>query len=121
MNTNDFSIRHIGPRLSDYDAMLKTIGVSSLNQLINETIPDNIKLQKELDWDEPMSEFEIFVMNSLKKMGIPLLQKIKVAKYILQKKIKENKKVLDIQNWVYFKNLKWNFLNNALYQEKMLQ
>ena len=51
MNTNDFSIRHIGPRLSDYDAMLKTIGVSSLNQLINETIPDNIKLQKELDLD----------------------------------------------------------------------
>ena len=48
MNTNDFSIRHIGPRLADQNAMLKTIGVESLDRLIFETIPDNIKLKKDL-------------------------------------------------------------------------
>ncbi len=58
MNTNAFALRHIGPRESDQDQMLKTIGVSSLDQLIYETIPDDIRLKNELKLDEPMTEYE---------------------------------------------------------------
>lgn len=97
MNTNDFSIRHIGPRLSDYDAMLKTIGVSSLNQLINETIPDNIKLQKELDLDEPMSEFEysshineLSKLNKVYKTYIGLGYNPTILPAVIQRNILEN-------------------------------
>jgi len=70
MNTNDFSIRHIGPRQADQNAMLKTIGVDSLKQLIFETIPDNIKLQNELDLEAPLSEFEYSThINELSKLN----------------------------------------------------
>lgn len=56
MDTADFSLRHIGPREAQQQAMLKTIGVDSLEQLIYETVPDDIRLKKDLDLDEPMSE-----------------------------------------------------------------
>ncbi|KJD31526.1 glycine dehydrogenase [Tamlana nanhaiensis] len=58
MNTNAFALRHIGPREDDQKLMLETIGVDSLDQLIYETIPDDIRLNKELDLDEPMTEHE---------------------------------------------------------------
>ncbi len=58
MNTNSFQLRHIGPRVKDQDQMLKTIGVESLDQLIYETIPDDIRLQKELNLAPAMSEYE---------------------------------------------------------------
>ncbi len=58
MNTNAFALRHIGPRKDDQKAMLKTIGVATLEELINETVPDNIRIQKKLDLDEAMSEQE---------------------------------------------------------------
>lgn len=58
MNTDSFALRHIGPRKSDLPQMLKTIGADSLEQLINETIPDDIRLDKELSLDPAMSEQE---------------------------------------------------------------
>ncbi|MCF8274779.1 MAG: aminomethyl-transferring glycine dehydrogenase [Flavobacteriaceae bacterium] len=58
MNTNAFALRHIGPREQDKNLMLKTIGVDSLDQLIYETIPDDIRLKKPLNLDEPMTEHE---------------------------------------------------------------
>jgi glycine dehydrogenase len=58
MNTNAFALRHIGPREDDQNLMLKTIGVDSLDQLIYETIPDDIRLKEPLNLEEPMSEFE---------------------------------------------------------------
>jgi glycine dehydrogenase len=58
MNTNAFALRHIGPRENDQNLMLKTIGVESLNQLIFETIPNDIRLKKDLNLDEPMTEHE---------------------------------------------------------------
>ena len=35
MNTNSFQRRHIGPDAKEQDAMLATIGVKSLDQLID--------------------------------------------------------------------------------------
>ena len=54
MNTNDFSIRHIGVGQHDADEMLRTIGVKTLDELINQTLPSNIRLDKPLDLPEPM-------------------------------------------------------------------
>ncbi|QFZ53814.1 aminomethyl-transferring glycine dehydrogenase [Oceanihabitans sp. IOP_32] len=58
MNTKAFALRHIGPREDDQNLMLKTIGVDSLDQLINETVPDDIRLKNGLKLDEPMTEHE---------------------------------------------------------------
>lgn len=58
MNTNAFALRHIGPREDDQNLMLKTIGVASLDQLISETIPNDIRLKNGLNLDEPMTEYE---------------------------------------------------------------
>ncbi|MEH6536410.1 MAG: aminomethyl-transferring glycine dehydrogenase [Psychroserpens sp.] len=58
MNTADFSLRHIGPREADQKQMLQTLGVDSIEQLINQTIPDGIRLKSDLDLDLPMSEQE---------------------------------------------------------------
>lgn len=58
MNTDSFALRHIGPRESDLPQMLKTIGVSSVDQLIYETVPDDILIKKPLNLDEALSEQE---------------------------------------------------------------
>lgn len=58
MNTNAFALRHIGPREDDQNLMLKTIGVDSLDQLISETIPNDIRLKNGLNLDAPMTEYE---------------------------------------------------------------
>src|SRR5690554_2372376 len=58
MNTDSFALRHIGPRETDLPEMLETIGVSSIDQLIYETVPDDILLKKALDLDIAMSEQE---------------------------------------------------------------
>ncbi|WGH75633.1 aminomethyl-transferring glycine dehydrogenase [Tenacibaculum tangerinum] len=67
MNTNSFQLRHIGPRIKEQDQMLQTIGVESLSQLIYETIPDDIRLEKELDLAPAMSEYEY--LNHINKLG----------------------------------------------------
>ncbi|RRQ49350.1 glycine dehydrogenase (aminomethyl-transferring) [Maribacter algicola] len=56
MKTDVFASRHIGIREEDLDHMLKTISVDSLDQLIFETIPDDIRLKNTLDLGAPMSE-----------------------------------------------------------------
>ncbi len=58
MNTNAFALRHIGPKEDDQNFMLKTLGVDSLDQLIYETIPDDIRLKKGLNLEAPMTEHE---------------------------------------------------------------
>jgi glycine dehydrogenase len=58
MNTNSFQLRHIGPNSGEQQKMLATIGVDSLDQLIYETIPNDIRLKNELDLAPAMSEYE---------------------------------------------------------------
>ena len=58
MNTNLFQRRHIGPNEAEQNEMLQTIGVKSLDQLIHETVPDDILLSNSLNLDAPMSEYE---------------------------------------------------------------
>ncbi|NNE02565.1 MAG: glycine dehydrogenase (aminomethyl-transferring), partial [Eudoraea sp.] len=58
MNTDSFALRHIGIQEEDLPEMLKTIGVDSLDELIFETIPQDIQLKEELPLDAPMSEYD---------------------------------------------------------------
>ena len=46
--TGSFESRHIGPRVHECDAMLRTIGVPSLNALMDEAIPASIRLERAL-------------------------------------------------------------------------
>lgn len=65
--TDKFVERHIGPRNEEIIEMLKSIGVDSLQTLIDETVPKNIKLKEELKLNEPLSEFQF--LKKLKKIA----------------------------------------------------
>ncbi|MCF6142183.1 aminomethyl-transferring glycine dehydrogenase [Flavobacterium sp. K77] len=67
MKTDAFALRHIGPRENDLAHMLKTIGASSLEQLIDETIPSDIRLQADLDLPAAMTEYEF--ANHIQQLG----------------------------------------------------
>ena len=70
MNTNAFALRHIGPRENDIKEMLQTIGAESIEQLIYETIPSKIRLEKDLGLDEAMTEYEYSThINNLSKLN----------------------------------------------------
>ena len=58
MKTDVFALRHIGVGTEDFQHMLKMVEVENLDQLISETIPDDIRLKKPLQLDAPMSEHE---------------------------------------------------------------
>ncbi|MDO4672376.1 MAG: glycine dehydrogenase (aminomethyl-transferring), partial [Porphyromonadaceae bacterium] len=59
MDTNQFVNRHVGISEADEKEMLKVIGVDSLEELIDHTIPTNIKLPKPVELPEPMTEREL--------------------------------------------------------------
>ena len=67
MRTDAFALRHIGPSENDLQHMFKTIGVDSLEQLIYETVPDNILLKNPLNLDAPLSEYEY--LNHIQELG----------------------------------------------------
>ena len=58
MSTNYLAKRHIGIDEVDIKEMLAKIGVSSVDELIKKTFPENILLDKPLDLPPAMSEFE---------------------------------------------------------------
>lgn len=58
MNTNKFVNRHIGISKEDIPSMLETIGVKSIDELIDQTIPSDIRLKEPLDLPEAMTERE---------------------------------------------------------------
>jgi glycine dehydrogenase len=67
MQMNQFAERHIGPRPSEQEAMLKKIGVSSLEELIQQTIPSNIRLEQELDLPAALNESDL--LDHMKGLG----------------------------------------------------
>jgi glycine dehydrogenase len=67
MRTDAFALRHIGPRETDLKHMLKTIGVESIEQLVYETLPDDIRLKSELDLAPAMTEYEF--ANHIQELG----------------------------------------------------
>src|SRR5690606_2692013 len=59
MNTQDFSLRHIGTLSEDAAEMLSVIGKNSIDDLINETMPAEIRFKEKLNLPDAMSEYEI--------------------------------------------------------------
>jgi len=59
-----FSARHNSPTNEERKKMLETIGVSSIDELINKTIPTNIRLEGGLDIAPAVSEYQF--LNDLK-------------------------------------------------------
>ena len=58
MLNDKFVTRHIGPRNQEISKMLDKIGIKSLDELIDKTIPESIKFKEPLDLPEGMSEYD---------------------------------------------------------------
>ena len=61
---DEFIYRHNSSMKHDTEAMLKTIGVATVDQLIDETIPAHIRLKHRMQLPEPMTEVELLAMLS---------------------------------------------------------
>ncbi|MFN8255412.1 MAG: aminomethyl-transferring glycine dehydrogenase [Bacteroidales bacterium] len=60
MATDKFIYRHNGPREAEIPRMLSKIGVSSLDELINQTLPASIRLKKSLKLSPALTERKYF-------------------------------------------------------------
>ena len=60
-----FEQRHIAPNAQDTAKMLATIGLNTIDELIGQTVPSNIRLKKALNLPAAMSEFDY--LNDLKQ------------------------------------------------------
>ena len=58
MKTDSFASRHIGISEEDIQVMLRKIGVATLDELIDKTIPANIRLKEPLALPPAMTEYE---------------------------------------------------------------
>jgi glycine dehydrogenase len=67
MITDDFICRHNGPCGEDIEKMLGVVGVNSLDQLIQETVPSHIMMKKPLDLPAPMNEYQY--VSHIKELG----------------------------------------------------
>ena len=70
INLNDrvaFEKRHNGPSPEEINSMLETIGINSMDQLIEDAIPSPIRKKQVLDLPQPLNEFEY--LNALKKVA----------------------------------------------------
>ena len=97
MDTNAFALRHIGPREDDQKLMLNAIGVETIEQLISETIPNDIRLKDDLDLESAMSEFEysshineLSKLNKVYKTYIGLGYHPTILPAVIQRNILEN-------------------------------
>lgn len=97
MNTTSFQLRHIGPRENEQKEMLQTINADTLDQLIDETIPDDIRLEDELNLAPEMSEYEFLnhinelaSKNKVFKSYIGLGYNEAVLPSVIQRNILEN-------------------------------
>jgi len=52
-----FAKRHNGPSPGETRQMLETLGLSSLEELVGQIVPKDIRLQKELSLPEPLDEY----------------------------------------------------------------
>ena len=92
-----FSNRHIGPNEKEIKKMLSKLGLSSVKELIYETIPNDILLKKELKLDDAISEDEfnnlirsLSKKNKLFKNYIGLGYHPSIMPAVIQRNILEN-------------------------------
>ncbi|GMQ80996.1 MAG: aminomethyl-transferring glycine dehydrogenase [Rhodothermia bacterium] len=58
-HTDRFENRHIGPSASQISEMLKILGLNTVDELIDETIPANIRMSGQLDLPDALTEMEL--------------------------------------------------------------
>lgn len=97
MKTDAFSLRHLGPRPEEVKSMLDTVGVESMEQLIYETIPNDIRLKKPMQLDTAMTEYEyaqhiyaLGMQNKVYKSFIGLGYHPTIVPAVIQRNIFEN-------------------------------
>lgn len=97
MALDNFIKRHNGPRDHEIDKMIKKIGVSSLEELIDKTVPKTIRLEKPMNLGKGISEFEyskklrkIASKNKLYKTFIGLGYYDTIMPAVIQRNILEN-------------------------------
>ncbi len=56
-SNSEFQQRHLGPRETDLDSMMQTIGITDLSTLIDQTVPANIRMKRSLQLPEAMTEY----------------------------------------------------------------
>uniref|UniRef100_A0A8C7SLR0 glycine dehydrogenase (aminomethyl-transferring) n=1 Tax=Oncorhynchus mykiss TaxID=8022 RepID=A0A8C7SLR0_ONCMY len=56
---DDFAERHIGPGERDKREMLDVLGLESIAQLIEDTVPESIRIQRSMKMDDPLCENEV--------------------------------------------------------------
>jgi len=67
---SDFKQRHIGPNESEKQKMIDTIGVSSIEELIDQTVPKKIRLANDLKINDALSENDFLThMSELSKQN----------------------------------------------------
>lgn len=97
MKTNFFALRHIGPRATDLQHMYDTIGVKDMDQLLYETFPDKIRLEKDIELDPAMTEYqylahinELGAKNKVFRSMIGLGYNEAIVPAVIQRNIFEN-------------------------------
>lgn len=97
MKTDSFALRHIGPKETDIKEMLDTVGADSMEQLIYETIPDDIRLKEDLDLPTALTEQEYLAhinalsyKNKMYKSYIGLGYHQAIVPAVIQRNILEN-------------------------------
>ncbi|WP_417886012.1 aminomethyl-transferring glycine dehydrogenase [Zunongwangia sp.] len=97
MRTDSFALRHIGPKEENLTEMLQTIGVDSLEQLIYETIPNDILLKQPLNLPKALSENQyaehigkLAAKNKIFKSYIGLGYNQGILPAVIQRNILEN-------------------------------
>lgn len=92
-----FLHRHIGSDEEKTNEMLTEVGAASLDELIDQTIPQNIRLKKPMDLDEPMSEYrflddfrEMASKNEVKKSFIGMGYYDTLTPNVIKRNILEN-------------------------------
>lgn len=68
MITNNFVHRHNGPSDDDVQKMLAVMNISSIDELIEQTVPADIRLKKPLSMPDGINEYQY--INQLKSIGI---------------------------------------------------
>ena len=97
ITTDKFVNRHNGPRAADIASMLQKINASSVDELINQTVPASIRLKKPLNLPAGMSEFQyhkhlrsIAAKNKVYKSYIGLGYFNTILPAVIQRNILEN-------------------------------
>lgn len=95
--TEEFKNRHIGPDTKQTKEMLSTLGVTTIEELIDQTIPKNIRLKKDLELPEAKTERKyiehlrkVFAQNKVNRSFIGMGYYNTYLPPVIQRNILEN-------------------------------